>query len=172
MRSETKYYSMLKNLPTNVVSAVFKTKLRPRFIGPFTVTAKKGLAYTLNLPRKLRTHPVFYVGLLKPYRDPSHVNLEALAPTTRALPRIAVDESASPTEHRSEFELAPSPEGGFASHPACTGTYPRPLEDPSLREPISRGPPPVHRPPPTLLDEHGCRQFNVEGLLKRRRRQG
>ena len=28
-----------KNLPTNVVSAVFKTKLRTRFIGPFTVVA-------------------------------------------------------------------------------------------------------------------------------------
>ena len=37
-----------KNLPTNVVSAVFKTKLRPRFIGPFTVVAKKGIAYTLT----------------------------------------------------------------------------------------------------------------------------
>ena len=84
------------------MSAVFKTDLRPRFIGPFTVTAKKGLAYTLNLPRKLRTHPVFYVGLLKPYRDPSHVNLEAHVPTTRAVPRIAVSESASPTD------LAPS----------------------------------------------------------------
>ncbi|POM80195.1 Pro-Pol protein [Phytophthora palmivora] len=56
-------------------SAVFKTKLRPRFIGPFKVVAKKGLAYTLNLPKKMRTHPVFYVGLLKPYRDPSQVNL-------------------------------------------------------------------------------------------------
>ncbi|KAG3158903.1 hypothetical protein PC128_g21410 [Phytophthora cactorum] len=55
-----------KNLPTNAVSAVFKTKLRPRFIGPFKVVAKKGLAYTLNLPKKMRTHPVFYVGLLKP----------------------------------------------------------------------------------------------------------
>ena len=55
-----------KNLPTNLVSAVFKTKLCPRFIGPFTVMAKKGLAYTLNLPHKLRTYPVFYVGLLKP----------------------------------------------------------------------------------------------------------
>ena len=42
--------------------------------------AKKGLAYTLNLPRKLRTHPVVYVGMLKPYRDPSHVDVEALAP--------------------------------------------------------------------------------------------
>ena len=57
----------VKNLPTNVVSAVFKTKLRPHFIGPLTVVAKKGLAYTINLPRKLRTPPpVFYVGLLKP----------------------------------------------------------------------------------------------------------
>ncbi|EGZ07105.1 hypothetical protein PHYSODRAFT_362873, partial [Phytophthora sojae] len=51
------------------VSAVFKTKLRPRFIGPFKVVAKKGLAYTLNLPKKMRTHTVFYVGLLKCYRD-------------------------------------------------------------------------------------------------------
>ena len=74
-----------KNLRTTVVSAVFKTKLRPRFIGPFTVAAKKGLAYGLNLPRKLRIHPVFYVSLLKPYRDPSHVKLEALAPTKRAV---------------------------------------------------------------------------------------
>ncbi|KAL4092832.1 hypothetical protein PRIC1_011823 [Phytophthora ramorum] len=62
------------------VSAVFKTKLRPRFIGPFKVVAKKGLAYTLNLPKKMRTHPVFYVGLLKPYRDPARVSAKALAP--------------------------------------------------------------------------------------------
>ncbi|POM71570.1 Pol protein [Phytophthora palmivora] len=60
-----------KNLPTHAVSAVFKTKLRPRFIGPFKVVAKKDLAYTLHLPKKMHTHPVFYVGLLKPYRDPS-----------------------------------------------------------------------------------------------------
>ena len=82
-----------KTLPTKVVSAVFKTKLRPRYIGPFMVVAKKGLAYTLNLPCKLRKHPVFYVGLLKPYRDPSHVNFEALAPGNRALPSDAESES-------------------------------------------------------------------------------
>ncbi|KAG2976675.1 hypothetical protein PC121_g22775 [Phytophthora cactorum] len=60
--------------------AVFKTKLRPRFIGPFKGVAKKGLAYTLNLPKKMRMHPVFYVGLLKPYQDPAQVSVEALAP--------------------------------------------------------------------------------------------
>ena len=48
---------------------MFKTKLRLRFIRPFTVVAKKRLAYTLNMPLKLRTHPVFYVGVLKPYRE-------------------------------------------------------------------------------------------------------
>jgi hypothetical protein len=69
-----------KNLPTHAVSAVFKTKLRPRFVGPFTVVAKKGLAYTLNLPKKMRTHPVFYVGLLKPYRDPEQEGPQGLAP--------------------------------------------------------------------------------------------
>ena len=53
-----------KNLPTSVVSAVFKTKLRPCFIGPFRVIAKKGLAYTLKIPRKLHAQPFFYVGLL------------------------------------------------------------------------------------------------------------
>ncbi|GMF61372.1 unnamed protein product [Phytophthora fragariaefolia] len=38
------------NLPTHAVSAVFKTKLRPRFIGPFKVVAEKGLARTLTRP--------------------------------------------------------------------------------------------------------------------------
>ena len=65
IRSVTKYYLMKKKLPTNVVSAVYKTKLRSRFIGPFMVVTKEVLAYTLNLPRKLRTHPMFYVGMLK-----------------------------------------------------------------------------------------------------------
>ncbi|OWZ19845.1 RxLR effector protein [Phytophthora megakarya] len=69
-----------KTVPTHAVSAVFKTKLRPRFIGPFAVVVKIGLAYTLNLPLNMRTHPVFYVGLIKPYRDPSCVSSEELAP--------------------------------------------------------------------------------------------
>ncbi|KAG2784389.1 hypothetical protein PC116_g18587 [Phytophthora cactorum] len=72
-----------KNLPTNAVLAVFKTKLGPRFIGPFKVVTKKGLAYMLNLPKKMRTHPAFYVGLLKRYQDPAQVSVEVLAPGQR-----------------------------------------------------------------------------------------
>ena len=47
-----------KSLSTNVVAAVCKTKVGPRYIGTFTVVAKKGLAYTLNLPRNLQIQPV------------------------------------------------------------------------------------------------------------------
>ena len=39
-----------KKLSTNVASAVFKMKLRPRFIGPFTFLSKTVPEYTLDLP--------------------------------------------------------------------------------------------------------------------------
>ncbi|OWZ05014.1 Pol Polyprotein [Phytophthora megakarya] len=68
-----------KNLLTHAVFAVFKTKMRPRFIEQFTVVAKKGLAYMLNLPKKMRTHPVFYVALLKPNHGSSQIRSEELA---------------------------------------------------------------------------------------------
>ncbi|KAE9132880.1 hypothetical protein PF010_g3020 [Phytophthora fragariae] len=65
-----------KNLPTQAVSAVGSTKLRPRFVGPFTVIGVHGHAYTLNLPSSMATHPTFYVGLLKPYRPAGAVEPE------------------------------------------------------------------------------------------------
>ncbi|KAE8976812.1 hypothetical protein PR001_g25313 [Phytophthora rubi] len=49
------------------------TKLRPRFVGPFTVIGVHGHAYTLNLPSSMATHPPFYVGLFKPYRQAGSV---------------------------------------------------------------------------------------------------
>ncbi|GMF57399.1 unnamed protein product [Phytophthora fragariaefolia] len=130
-----------KNLPTHAVSAVFKTKLRPRYIGPFKVVAKKGLAYTLNLPKKMRTHPVFYVGLLKPYQDPARVRLEDLGSrasatrlegepsSQRAVPRgrshdsdlvePLADRPAGQSDHDGSpivpEELGPSPAAGAAS---------------------------------------------------------
>ncbi|KAG3023552.1 hypothetical protein PC121_g14969 [Phytophthora cactorum] len=86
-----------KNLPTHAVSVVFKTKLRPTFIEPFKVVAKKGLACTLNLPKKMRTHPVFYVGLLKLYRDLAQVSAEGLTPGRHVVaePREAGQQQAA-----------------------------------------------------------------------------
>ena len=101
-----------KNLATKVVSAVYKTKLRPRFIGPFTVVAKKGLDYTRNLPQKLRTHLVFYVSMLKPYRDPALVNMEALAPSKTALPRASACASELQLDHLSEVIPVPGRANG------------------------------------------------------------
>ena len=53
-----------------------KSKLSPRFIGPYEVTEKVvPVAYRLALPPKLeKIHSVFHVSMLRRYRsDPSHV---------------------------------------------------------------------------------------------------
>jgi hypothetical protein len=69
-----------RNLPTQAVSAVGSTKLRPRFVGPFSVIGVHGNAYTLDLPSAMATHPTFYVGMLKPYH-PAEVN-DSASPTS------------------------------------------------------------------------------------------
>lgn len=51
-------------IPSHTVSAVFETKLRPRFTEFFTVIARKGLAYTITLQEKMRTHPYFALACL------------------------------------------------------------------------------------------------------------
>ncbi|OWZ06237.1 hypothetical protein PHMEG_00021537 [Phytophthora megakarya] len=128
-----------KNLPTHAVSAVFKTKLRPRFIGPFTVVTKKGLAYTLTLPKKMRAHPVFYVGLLTPYHDPSQVSSEELAPAKGKPVSAAVcPEDGQPDEPAQGEELdecseeqghhSPGGASALGADPART-LRPRPVGD-------------------------------------------
>ncbi|GMF32444.1 unnamed protein product [Phytophthora lilii] len=56
-----------QNLPRHAVSDFGASKLAPRSIGPFTVQARHGNAYTLDIPSGMRLHPTFYVGRLKPY---------------------------------------------------------------------------------------------------------
>ena len=152
------------------MTAVFKTKLRPRFSEPFTVMTKKGLAYTLNLLRKLRTHPVFYVGMLKPYRDPSHVDLEALAPRKVDVPLTATSESRHPTAPPVRAAAVPAPADASAPLQARSESEPTSHGDVSLSEPSPRALAPIQRPPPMLLDEQKDIQFHVEIPLQKRSR--
>ncbi|GMF60055.1 unnamed protein product [Phytophthora fragariaefolia] len=95
-----------KTLPIAAVSAVGSTKLRPRFIGPFTVIGVHGHAYTLDLPSAMATHPTFYIGLLKPYHPAA-----ASAPPS-------IDEEHSPSLPAAP--LSPEP-GRIAQHGPLAG---------------------------------------------------
>uniref|UniRef100_A0AAV1UKE1 Tf2-1-like SH3-like domain-containing protein n=1 Tax=Peronospora matthiolae TaxID=2874970 RepID=A0AAV1UKE1_9STRA len=55
------------NLPKHAVTDVGSSKLLSRYIGPFRVLRRMGDAYTIELPRKMRTHSTFIVGRLRPY---------------------------------------------------------------------------------------------------------
>ena len=57
----------MANLLRHTVTKVGSNKLLPKFIGLFRVLRRIGNAYTIELPRKMRTHPTFYVGRLRPY---------------------------------------------------------------------------------------------------------
>ena len=75
----------VKNLPTSAISTIptgkqrgGATKLLPR-IGPFEILEKIGdVDYRLDIPRRMRLHPTFYVGLLKPYLDPEKTPIDPL----------------------------------------------------------------------------------------------
>ena len=149
-----------------VVPAIFETKLRPRFIASFPYMANEGLAYTLNFPRKLCTHLVFYVGMLKSYRHPNHVNVEALAP------RAATFELVRQADPPSEAVAVPVSAAASAPLSACPESETNSHGDVSLRKSTRRAFAPIYRHPTTLLDEHGSLQFHVEKLLRKRRRKG
>ncbi|KAL4114536.1 hypothetical protein PRIC2_014470 [Phytophthora ramorum] len=105
-----------KNLPIQAVTAVGSTKLRPRFVGPFTVIGVHGNAYTLDLPSAMATHPTFYVGLLKPYRP------------------AEADDSERPTSSNTAEGRSPS----SASSQLGVG-----LEQPAVQRPSKGSDPPV-----------------------------
>ncbi|KAF1326230.1 Pol protein, partial [Globisporangium splendens] len=89
------------NLPEHAVSNLGSSKLLPRFIGPFKVVKCNGDAYTLDIPTRMRLHPTFYVGRLKPYLP------SGSADPTRSSASDRADREASPldceeqTAHRS-----------------------------------------------------------------------
>ena len=52
-----------------------KKKLSNQLIGPFRITRKvSDLAYELDLPKKMRCHPVFHVSLLEPFYENDFVD--------------------------------------------------------------------------------------------------
>ncbi|GMF32984.1 unnamed protein product [Phytophthora fragariaefolia] len=142
-----------KTLPTYAVSSVFNTKLGPHYIGIFKVVAKKGLAYTLHLPKKMRTHPVLCVGLLKPYEDPAQVRMED--PQQRA--RGAHSASPTPT-------LVAQQALGSEAQPSSATSSP-------LAQLVAQSGASQMRslPPPALLGEQGSLHYHLERILAKRR---
>ena len=122
--------------------------------------------------RKLRTPPVFYVGLLIPYRDPSQVDREALAPRKLALPQAATSESGGQVAPPSVSDSFQTSTSELAPRQACAGSDPKSREDCPPREPKPHGLQPTYRPPPALLEQQGNLWFHVENILQRRRRHG
>lgn len=56
-------------------------KLEPKYYGPYTIKRKVSpTAYELNLPPRMRIHPVFHVGLLEPYRSNNIPGREEIRP--------------------------------------------------------------------------------------------
>ena len=55
------------NLPRHVETDVGTSKVLPKYIGFFRLLRRQGNAYTIKTPRRMRTHPTFYVGRLCPY---------------------------------------------------------------------------------------------------------
>ena len=54
------------NLLRYTVTNVGSSKLLPRYIHTFRVLRQQGSAYTIKLPRSMRTNHTFYVGRLRP----------------------------------------------------------------------------------------------------------
>ncbi|ETP45332.1 hypothetical protein F442_08247 [Phytophthora nicotianae P10297] len=64
-----------KNLDTVHTRFPNSRKLRPKWIGPYSVVRKVHRhAYEINLPPGLKLHPVFNTGSLKPYESPTRLS--------------------------------------------------------------------------------------------------
>ncbi|POM76546.1 LOW QUALITY PROTEIN: Pol protein [Phytophthora palmivora] len=60
-----------RNLPLKLVSSVGNNNLKHRFIQPFMILGRHGVAYTIDLPKSMATRPTFYVERLKRWKENS-----------------------------------------------------------------------------------------------------
>ncbi|KAE8885701.1 hypothetical protein PF003_g30431 [Phytophthora fragariae] len=144
-----------KNLPTQAVSAVGSTKLRPRFVGPFTVIGVHGHAYTLDLPSSMTTHPTFYVGLLKPYRPAGAVEPGEPTASQNTAGRHSPSSGRAGQGQSQEPEPEPEPDQEhepLRGEPLVPPSNPRGRTDHETRRHASPGPPVSVRRSPRLAN--------------------
>lgn len=164
-------------LPAEAVSNFGSKKLNPKFIGPFTITEViSDKSYKLDIPTKMRLHPTFYVGRLKPYLEAASEDSQDTLSESSREPRVyPLDDSAAPLPSHGKCGLR---------NPAVTRT--------GIRNHLDRGrqfskPPyqvcgktprvyrhvfPQHSAPPPLIDSQGDKRWIVERLLRKQSRNG
>ncbi|GMF56434.1 unnamed protein product [Phytophthora fragariaefolia] len=158
-----------QNLAKHAVSDFGASLLAPLFIGPFTVLAKHGNAYTLDIPSSMRLHPTFYVGQLKPYAQHESPSLGDSAPTPararrRAFARLPASTQGRPA--RSTRSARPARSGPSTGPPSAvtrqtqpSGGVQQPPDDQRSLADQTRGvfPP----PPPSLRDAQGATRWII-----------
>ncbi|GMF54812.1 unnamed protein product [Phytophthora fragariaefolia] len=162
-----------QNLAKHAVSDFVASKLAPRFIGPFTVLAKHGNAYTLDIPSSMRLHPTFYVGLLKPYAQRESPSLGDSAPTPararrRAFGRHSVSTQGRPARLKQSARAGPStrPAPASTQRTQRSGGVQQPPDDQRGLVDQTRG---VFPPsPPPLRDAQGEIRWIVQRIVDRR----
>ena len=134
------------NLPKHALSNMQSTKLQHRFIGPFKVLKRLGDAYTIDIPKRMRLHPTFYVGRLKRYR---HQNEQPSALYESSEPSSFVPESLQTTPQEEEqmssrelFQEQSPPQFSVESEPSrVSRAYEAPLQPPDTDSGISSSTP-------------------------------
>ncbi|POM78905.1 RNA-directed DNA polymerase [Phytophthora palmivora] len=100
-----------------VVSSVEGNNLKHRFIGPFTVLASHGVAYTIDFPKSMVTHLTLYAGRLKRYHDP-------LGPS----PRTEEDQDWYPGESYEVYDGTAWEELAYEPYPGSLTTRSKPKD--------------------------------------------
>ncbi|GMF63136.1 unnamed protein product [Phytophthora fragariaefolia] len=165
-----------QNIAKHALSDVGASKLAPRFIGPFTVLAKHGNAYTLDIPLSMRLHPTFYVGRLKPYAQHESPSPGDSAPTPAGARRRAFARHPASTHGRSarsKLSARPARAGPLTRSAPASTQQPRPFGGVQQPPDDQRGlvdetrgvfPP----PPPPLRDAQGEIRWIFRRIVDRR----
>ncbi|GMF50187.1 unnamed protein product [Phytophthora fragariaefolia] len=163
-------------LAKHAVSGFGVSKLAPRFFRPFTVLAKHGNAYTLDIPSSMPILQTFCVGRLKPYSQHESPSLGDSAPTpSRARRRASARHPASTQGRPARSKQSARPaRAGHSTRPAPASTQraqrsggvQQPPDDQRGLVDQTRGvfPP----PPPPLRDTQVETRWIVQRIVDRR----